>query len=72
MDPPQTPPLPNFSQKPKFDIFFCLKPSLIAISFYQYFDLINNYFWNTCLFIYDGGKFILAQQTAKCQNYKKL
>ena len=27
MNPPQTPPPPNFSQKPKFHIFF-LKPSL--------------------------------------------
>ena len=29
MDPPQTPPPPNFSQKPKFNIFLFLKPSLI-------------------------------------------
>ena len=28
MDPPQTPPPPNFSQKPKFHFFFFLKPSL--------------------------------------------
>ena len=28
MNPPQTPPPPNFSQKPKFHIFFFLKPSL--------------------------------------------
>ena len=29
MDPSQTPPPPNFSQKPKYHIFFFLKPSLI-------------------------------------------
>ena len=28
MDPLQTPPPPNFSQKPKFHIFLFLKPSL--------------------------------------------
>ena len=30
MDPPQSPPPPNFSQKPKFHIFSFLKPSLIS------------------------------------------
>ena len=32
MDPLQTPPPPNFSQKPKFHIFLFLKPSLRLMS----------------------------------------
>ena len=38
MDPPQTPPLPNFSQKPKFHIFFEAFPKIIILNDYN----INN------------------------------